>query len=185
MLCAYRMICCTIRCCRLIGIAYGQIGMIQACGGFFTYFVIMAENGFVPRYLFGIRERWDSKSITDLVDSYGQEWVSPPPFFLITSLTLITTYHIFRLRHHLKILSLHLHCVSEKVHPFYFCDNFPNCKPIQMIFGRNIADKIWKKWHIKILTFIPCALLVYIIKWHPFFPKVILKIKTVNFFETV
>ena len=62
--------------CRLIGIAYGQIGMIQACGGFFTYFVIMAENGFVPRLLFGIRERWDSKSITDLMDSYGQEWVS-------------------------------------------------------------------------------------------------------------
>ena len=61
---------------RLIGIAYGQIGMIQACGGFFTYFVIMAENGFVPRHLFGIRERWDSKSITDLMDSYGQEWVS-------------------------------------------------------------------------------------------------------------
>jgi len=61
---------------RLIGIAYGQIGMIQACGGFFTYFVIMAENGFVPRHLFGIRERWDSKSVTDLTDSYGQEWVS-------------------------------------------------------------------------------------------------------------
>ena len=36
----------------------------------------MAENGFVPRKLFGIRERWDSKSITDLMDSYGQEWVS-------------------------------------------------------------------------------------------------------------
>lgn len=62
--------------CRLIGIAYGQIGMIQACGGFFTYFVIMAENGFDPRQLFGIRERWDSKSVTDLMDSYGQEWVS-------------------------------------------------------------------------------------------------------------
>jgi len=65
---------------RLIGIAYGQIGMIQACGGFFTYFVIMAENGFVPRHLFGIRERWDSKSITDLMDSYGQEWVSSQHF---------------------------------------------------------------------------------------------------------
>ena len=75
-----------IRCCRLIGIAYGQIGMIQACGGFFTYFVIMAENGFVPRYLFGIRERWDSKSVTDLADSYGQEWVSSPSFCLATRL---------------------------------------------------------------------------------------------------
>jgi len=56
--------------------AYGQIGMIQACGGFFTYFVIMAENGFYPKYLFGLRRHWDSKSVTDLPDSYGQEWVS-------------------------------------------------------------------------------------------------------------
>lgn len=60
---------------RLIGIAYGQIGMIQALGGFFSYFVIMAENGFFPVRLFGLREQWDSKSVTDLVDSYGQEWV--------------------------------------------------------------------------------------------------------------
>ena len=30
---------------RLISIAYGQIGMIQAAAGFFVYFVIMAENG--------------------------------------------------------------------------------------------------------------------------------------------
>lgn len=56
--------------------AYGQIGMIQALAGFFTYFVIMAENGFLPPYLFGLRETWDSKAINDLTDSYGQEWVS-------------------------------------------------------------------------------------------------------------
>ena len=60
---------------RLIGIAYGQIGMIQACGGFFTYFVIMAENGFLPSDLFGLRRAWDDRSVTDLTDSYGQEWV--------------------------------------------------------------------------------------------------------------
>ncbi|KAF1381951.1 hypothetical protein PFLUV_G00159340 [Perca fluviatilis] len=36
---------------RLISIAYGQIGMIQALGGFFAYFVIMAENGFLPSLL--------------------------------------------------------------------------------------------------------------------------------------
>lgn len=56
--------------------AYGQIGMIQASAGFFTYFVIMAENGFWPVRLFGLRKEWDSKSVTDLTDSYGQEWVS-------------------------------------------------------------------------------------------------------------
>jgi sodium/potassium-transporting ATPase subunit alpha len=59
---------------RLIGIAYGQIGMIQASAGFFTYFVIMCENGFWPSRLFGLREPWDSKGVNDLSDSYGQEW---------------------------------------------------------------------------------------------------------------
>lgn len=56
--------------------AYGQIGMIQAAAGFFVYFVIMAENGFLPLKLFGIRKMWDSKAVNDLTDSYGQEWVS-------------------------------------------------------------------------------------------------------------
>lgn len=55
--------------------AYGQIGMIQAAAGFFVYFVIMAENGFLPLKLFGIRKHWDSKAVNDLTDSYGQEWV--------------------------------------------------------------------------------------------------------------
>ncbi|XP_022254094.1 sodium/potassium-transporting ATPase subunit alpha-like isoform X1 [Limulus polyphemus] len=59
---------------RLISIAYGQIGMIQAAAGFFVYFVIMAENGFWPNKLLGIRKHWDSKAINDLKDSYNQEW---------------------------------------------------------------------------------------------------------------
>lgn len=59
---------------RLISMAYGQIGMIQAAAGFFTYFIIMAENGFLPDKLFGIRKQWDSKGVNDLEDSYGQEW---------------------------------------------------------------------------------------------------------------
>ncbi|NEU34616.1 hypothetical protein GN156_28595, partial [bacterium LRH843] len=55
---------------RLISMAYGQIGMIQAAAGFFVYFVIMAENGFLPMHLFGLRKQWDSKAINDLTDSY-------------------------------------------------------------------------------------------------------------------
>jgi hypothetical protein len=55
--------------------AYGQIGMMQASAGFFVYFVILAENGFWPGMLFGLRRKWDSKGINDLQDSYGQEWV--------------------------------------------------------------------------------------------------------------
>jgi len=59
---------------RLISMAYGQIGMIQASAGFFVYFVIMAENGFWPGRLFGLRKNWDSIAVNDLEDSYGQEW---------------------------------------------------------------------------------------------------------------
>ena len=60
---------------RLISMAYGQIGMIQAAAGFFSYFVIMAQNGFWISKLVGIRREWDSKAITDLTDSYNQNWV--------------------------------------------------------------------------------------------------------------
>ena len=59
---------------RLISMAYGQIGMIQAAAGFFVYLVIMAENGFWPSKLIGISKRWDSPAINDLEDSYLQEW---------------------------------------------------------------------------------------------------------------
>ena len=59
---------------RLISMAYGQIGMIQAAAGFFVYLVIMAENGFWPSKLLGIRKKWDSPAINDLEDSYYQEW---------------------------------------------------------------------------------------------------------------
>jgi sodium/potassium-transporting ATPase subunit alpha len=60
---------------RLISMAYGQIGPIQAGAGFFTYLVIMAENGFLPSRLLGLRKSWESREINDLQDSYGQEWV--------------------------------------------------------------------------------------------------------------
>lgn len=51
-------------------------GMIQALGGFFSYFVILAENGFLPSNLVGIRLNWDDRTVNDLEDSYGQQWVS-------------------------------------------------------------------------------------------------------------
>merc|ERR1711990_31054 len=59
---------------RLIGYAYLQIGMIQASAGFFSYFTIMAEHGFRPLALLGLREEWDNPDIDFVVDSYGQEW---------------------------------------------------------------------------------------------------------------
>ncbi|KAM0725158.1 Sodium/potassium-transporting ATPase subunit alpha-2 [Formica fusca] len=42
---------------RLIFMAYGQIGMIEACAGFFTYFVVMAEHGFLPTRLLGLKSQ--------------------------------------------------------------------------------------------------------------------------------
>merc|ERR1719284_1423444 len=59
---------------RLISMAYGQIGMIQASAGFFVYFVILCENGFWPSHLLGLRRAWDSIAVNDLTDSSGQEW---------------------------------------------------------------------------------------------------------------
>jgi len=59
---------------RLIFLAYGLIGIIQATSGFFLYFLIMAEHGFFPRDLIGIRADWENRDINDITDSYGQEW---------------------------------------------------------------------------------------------------------------
>lgn len=63
---------------RLISFAYGMIGVMQALSGFFTYFVIMGDNGFLPWHLLGFRVQWDAKAVNNLEDSYGQEWVSIP-----------------------------------------------------------------------------------------------------------
>ena len=59
---------------KMIFMSFGEIGVIQAFAGFFAYLVIMAEHGFLPRRLIGLRRSWDSASINDLTDSYGQEW---------------------------------------------------------------------------------------------------------------
>jgi sodium/potassium-transporting ATPase subunit alpha len=73
---------------RLISMAFGQIGFIQASAGFFVYLIIMAENGFWPSRLLGIRKAWDSKSVNDLEDSYGQEWVRN----LLFSITILLSF---------------------------------------------------------------------------------------------
>ncbi|CAF4765799.1 unnamed protein product, partial [Rotaria socialis] len=58
----------------LLSLCWGQIGVIQITAGFFTWIVVMAENGFWPSRLIGIRRAWDAAAINDLEDSYGQEW---------------------------------------------------------------------------------------------------------------
>ncbi|XP_043275760.1 sodium/potassium-transporting ATPase subunit alpha-like, partial [Venturia canescens] len=59
---------------KLVFMAYGQIGIIEAAAGFFTYLVVMAEHGFLPQRLLGLRPYWDSEAINDLSDSFEQEW---------------------------------------------------------------------------------------------------------------
>jgi len=54
--------------------SYGQLGLIEICAAFYTYFAIMAESGFWPARLLGIREPWNSR-VNDLEDAFGQEWV--------------------------------------------------------------------------------------------------------------
>ncbi|CAB4062745.1 ATP1A [Lepeophtheirus salmonis] len=59
---------------KLLFLSGGQMGLLQAAAGFFTYFVIMAENGFWPSTLLGIRKYWDSRAINDLSDAWLQDW---------------------------------------------------------------------------------------------------------------
>merc|ERR1712142_1279146 len=59
---------------RLVSLAYGMIGSIQGAAGFFVYFIIMGENGFLPGFLINLRGKWDDKGLNNLVDCYGQEW---------------------------------------------------------------------------------------------------------------
>lgn len=73
---------------RLISLAYGQIGMIQASSGFFTYFWIMTDNGFLPWDLYQLRHQWDSRSVSNVQDSYGQEWVGTRLLFMICDFTV-------------------------------------------------------------------------------------------------
>lgn len=59
---------------RLIFMAYGQIGMIQACAVFATFFFVMATHGFFWDTLLHSRDRWLSRYTNDFEDNYGQEW---------------------------------------------------------------------------------------------------------------
>lgn len=59
---------------RMILMAYGHIGMIQAFAVFVTYFYVMAIHGFFWDTLLFSRKKWENRYVNDLVDSYGQEW---------------------------------------------------------------------------------------------------------------
>ncbi|XP_039755606.1 sodium/potassium-transporting ATPase subunit alpha-like [Pararge aegeria] len=58
----------------MLRLAYGHLGLIEFAAGMFAYFIVMAEHGFYPSNLFGIREEWDNEAVSDVEDSLGQEW---------------------------------------------------------------------------------------------------------------
>jgi sodium/potassium-transporting ATPase subunit alpha len=58
---------------RLLGMSFGQLGVIEVCSAFYTYFVIMAESGFWPQRLLTQRDQWNSR-VNDIEDAFGQEW---------------------------------------------------------------------------------------------------------------
>ena len=51
------------------------MGFIQVISGFFAYSIVLANNGFFPKQLIGIRPEWEGETNNDLEDFYGQEWV--------------------------------------------------------------------------------------------------------------
>ncbi|XP_021953520.1 sodium/potassium-transporting ATPase subunit alpha-B [Folsomia candida] len=59
---------------QLILYTYFVIGMVESVAGMFAYLVVYAHNGFLPDMLMGLSPKWDDDKVTDLRDSYGQEW---------------------------------------------------------------------------------------------------------------
>ena len=68
---------------RLLGYSFGQLGLIEICGAFYTYFAIMAESGFWPARLLWQRDQWNSRA-NDIEDAFGQEWVSVYGGFILS-----------------------------------------------------------------------------------------------------
>ncbi|KAL4707722.1 hypothetical protein ACJJTC_014903 [Scirpophaga incertulas] len=61
-------------CTQMLNLVYCHLGLIEFAAGMFAYFVVMAEHGFYPTDLFGIRKTWDNEAVSDVRDSLGQEW---------------------------------------------------------------------------------------------------------------
>ncbi|KAM8926977.1 potassium-transporting ATPase alpha chain 2 [Pelodytes ibericus] len=62
--------------------AYLQIGIIQSVGAFLTYFTVLAQQGFLPYTVIGLRVSWEDLNNQELQDSFGQEWTYSQRQFL-------------------------------------------------------------------------------------------------------
>ncbi|XP_043532739.1 potassium-transporting ATPase alpha chain 2-like isoform X6 [Chiloscyllium plagiosum] len=59
---------------QLAAYSYLQIGVMQSVGGFLCYFTVLADQGWLPSRIIGIRLAWEDSTNNDVEDSYGQEW---------------------------------------------------------------------------------------------------------------
>uniref|UniRef100_F7ALS8 Sodium/potassium-transporting ATPase subunit alpha n=1 Tax=Xenopus tropicalis TaxID=8364 RepID=F7ALS8_XENTR len=59
---------------QLLTYSYFHIAAMESYAGFVNYFTVMAQQGFLPITLIGLRAPWEDKNIQELEDSYGQEW---------------------------------------------------------------------------------------------------------------
>ncbi|XP_078387905.1 potassium-transporting ATPase alpha chain 2-like [Cetorhinus maximus] len=59
---------------QLASYSYLQVGVTQSVGGFLCYFTVLADQGWLPSRILGIRLTWEDATNNDVEDSYGQEW---------------------------------------------------------------------------------------------------------------
>ncbi|XP_038634749.1 potassium-transporting ATPase alpha chain 2-like isoform X2 [Scyliorhinus canicula] len=59
---------------HLASYSYLQVGVTQSIGGFLCYFTVLADQGWLPSRIIGIRLTWEDTTNNDVEDSYGQEW---------------------------------------------------------------------------------------------------------------
>ncbi|XP_077115951.1 potassium-transporting ATPase alpha chain 2-like [Ranitomeya variabilis] len=59
---------------NLLSYSYFNIAGIETFSGFLNYFTILAQQGFLPVRVVGLRVDWEDKTNNELDDSYGQEW---------------------------------------------------------------------------------------------------------------
>lgn len=79
---------------RIFEKAFLQVGIIGVLSSMFIYFVILAENGFMPSRIIDIDStQWNSPAINDLVDSFNQEWVRKSYFLLHDEIFFYMKYY--------------------------------------------------------------------------------------------
>ncbi|XP_041958765.1 sodium/potassium-transporting ATPase subunit alpha-1-like isoform X1 [Alosa sapidissima] len=154
---------------RLISVAYGQIGMIQAVGGFFTYVVILAENGFLPMDLFGIRVSWEDKYNNELEDSYGQQWTYESrkiveytchtAFFVSIVIVQWTDLIICKTR---RLSLAHQGMFSNKVLIFGLCEETALAAFLSYCPGMDVALRMYPLKPLWWFCAMPYSLLIFI-----------------------